>query len=171
MKKIVSLALIATTLAVSAQAVILGFDAGYLIDAEEEFISARLGREFKADASLSHQLEAEIGITSMRDAGLKGDILPVMINYRAESVAANKLGFHFGVGAGFARTSVSGFGVSDDGTSFAAQAFTGLGYQVSPSAKLHLGVKYLWIDDVKLFGTSLDVGDDVAVSAGISFRF
>ncbi len=170
MKKFIALACIAT-LAVSAQAVILGFEAGYLIDSEEEYLSVRLGHALKSDTNLVHQIEAEIGFTDMSDAGIKGDIVPVMVNYRAETIAANKLGFYFGAGAGFARTSVSGFGVSDDDTSFGAQAFTGVNYQASETVTLHLGARYLWIDEVKLFGTSLEVGDEVAISAGISFRF
>jgi hypothetical protein len=176
MKKFISLAILATSLAVSAQAVIVGFDTGYLVEGEDEYLSARVGHSFKTDDSLSHQVELEVGYTSDSEAGAKGSFTPVTINYRAESVAANKLGYYFGAGAGFARTKVRvpGSGVMwirDDGTSFSAQAFVGLTYQASPSASLHLGAKYIWIDDVDLFGTNIDVGDDVVLSAGVSFRF
>jgi opacity protein-like surface antigen len=177
MKKLISVLILATGLAASAQAaVIIGVDAGYLVDAEEDFISARLGYGFKTDASLAHQVELEVGYTSQEDSGAKGKFIPVTVNYRAETVAANRLGFYFGAGAGFAVTDVSipGSGVweiSDSGSSFALQAFAGVSFKASESVALHLGAKYIWIDDVDLFGTSIDVGDDVAITAGLSFRF
>ena len=172
MKKLVSVLLLVTGLAASAHAaVIIGADAGYLVDSEEEYISARLGYAFKADASLVHQLELEVGYSKAEDSGAEGELIPVTLNYRAETIAANRLGFYFGAGAGFAATDVSAYGFSDSGTSFALQAFAGVNFKVTNSFALHLGAKYLWIDDVDLFGTDVEVGDDVAITAGLSFRF
>ena len=171
MKKFVSLALIAASLAVSARALVVGADAGYLIDFEEEYISGRGGHAFSSNDSLVHHVELELGYSNQKEAGMKGSFLPVTVNYRAQSIAANKLGFYYGIGAGVARTKVSGFGLSDSGTSFAAQAFVGLSYQVTDTSAFHVGAKYIWIDDVKLLGSSIDVGDDVAFSAGFSVKF
>jgi len=184
MKKLVSLALLAISLTVSARALIVGAEIGYLTDDQETLLSARIGHQFKSDGSLDHQVELEIGYTDHSETGMllgnpvtaKSKIIPFTVNYRAEAIRNNKLGYYFGVGLGFARTSFSmpGSGVSnlsDSDTSFALQAFTGLSYQVSTTAALHLGVKYIWIDDVKLIGTSVDVGDDIALTAGVSFKF
>jgi hypothetical protein len=176
MKKFVSLALIAASLAVSARALVVGADAGYLVDSEEEYISGRIGHAFASNDSLVHHVELELGYTSEKEAGAKGSLLPVTVNYRAQSIAANKLGFYYGLGAGIARTKVSGPGsgvptISDSGTSFAAQAFVGLSYQLTDTSAFHVGAKYIWIDDVKLLGSSFDVGDDVALSAGFSVKF
>ena len=176
MKKFVSFALIAASLAVSARALVVGADAGYLLDSEEEYISGRLGHAFASNDSLVHHVEAEIGYSNQKETGAKGSLLPVTVNYRAQSIAANKLGFYYGVGAGFARTkiSIAGSGLpslSDSGTSFAAQAFVGLSYQVSANGAFHLGVKYIWIDEVDLLGSSYEIGDDVALSAGFSVKF
>ncbi len=184
MKKFVSLALITASLAVSAQALIVGADFGYLLDDKEELISARLGHAFRTDTSLSHQVELEIGHTSnsetMSPLGAPvtatGKITPVALNYRAESITTNKLGYYFGAGAGFARASikVAGSGVpniSDSGTGFALQAFVGLSYQASAAATFHVGAKYLWIDEVELLGVKGAVGDDIAISAGLSVKF
>jgi len=177
MKKLVSVLLLATGLAASAQAaVVIGADAGYLVDAEDEFISARLGYAFKANASLVHQLEVEVGYSSQEEFGIEGEFIPVTLNYRVETVAANRLGFYFGAGAGFADTEVSFAGsgvpkISDSGTSLALQAFAGISFKATNSVALHLGAKYLWIDDVDLFDTSVEVGDDVAITAGLSVRF
>lgn len=177
MKKLISILLLGSALAASAQAsVVIGADVGYLVDAEEAYYSARLGYAFKADQALVHHVEFEVGYTEQKDSGVSGEFLPVMVNYRAETVAANRLGFYFGAGAGFARTDVSvpGSGVwtvSDSNNSFAAQAFAGVTLKASDSVSLHLGAKYIWIDDVELLGVDVDVGDDVAVTAGISFKF
>lgn len=171
MKKFVSLALIAASLAVSARALVVGADAGYLIDAEEEYISGRIGHAFSSNESLVHHVEFELGYTSQREAGAKGSLLPITVNYRAQSIAANKLGFYYGIGAGVARTKVSGFGLSDSGTSFAAQGFVGLSYQVTDTSAFHVGVKYIWIDEVRLLGSSYEIGDDLALSAGFSVKF
>lgn len=171
MKKFVSLALIAASLAVSAQALNVGVEAGYLTDAKEEYISARVGYPLPAKDTLAQEIGLELGFSGQKDSGLKGDFYPLTANYRFESTAANKLGYYFGAGAGVAFTHVSGFGASDNGSSFAAQAFTGLSYQATASVKLHLGLKYIWIDDVKLFGTKVGVGDDLAITAGLSAKF
>ena len=184
MNKLVSLALLSLSLAASARAIIIGADVGYLVDGEEEYISARLGHAFKSDTSLAHQVELEIGYTSHAETvSLLGvpvtatsKITPVTLNYRAETLTSGKLGYYFGAGAGLARASFSmpGSGVStisDSGSALALQAFTGLSYQVAPAATLHFGVKYIWIDDVELFGIKAEVGDDVVLSAGVSFKF
>lgn len=175
MKKLLTALFIATGLVASARAVIIGVDAGYLLESEEEYLSARLGFEFKARENLSHQAELEIGYSGASDAGLKSDLLPVTLNYRLEAAGNGGFGYYAGLGAGFARTSIDGvsiFGpVRLHDTTFAAQAFAGVTYQPGPSTKLHLGAKYLWIDDANFAGSSVEVGDDVALQAGISFRF
>lgn len=175
MKKILTTLLIATGLAASAQAVIIGADAGYLLDSEEEYFSARLGFELKASGPASHQLEVEVGYTDDHAGNFKADLLPVTLNYRLEIAGAGKLGYYFGAGAGFARASIDGVSINgpvrlrDD--SFAAQAFVGLTYQVGPSTSLNLGAKYIWVDDMTFAGSSVEIGDDVALQAGFTFKF
>ncbi len=171
MKKFISLAIIAASLAVSASALNVGVEAGYLTDAKEAYTSVRLGYQLQSKDTLGQEIGLEVGYTNQKDSGARGEFIPVTANYRFESTAANKLGYYFGVGAGVAFTHVSGFGVSDNGSSFAAQAFTGLSYQVNEAVKLHLGLKYIWIDDVTLFGTKVGVGDDLAITAGLSTKF
>jgi opacity protein-like surface antigen len=184
MKKLVSLALVATSLAVSARALIVGADIGYLTDNKDAYYSGRVGWDFKSGPELSHQFELEIGHTEHSETvsplgspvTATSKITPFMVNYRAETTRAGKLGYYFGAGVGLARSSFSmpGSGVptiSDSGSSFAFQAFTGISYQATPNATLHLGAKYLSISDVDMFGSSVEVGDDVVLSAGVSFRF
>lgn len=175
MKKLLLPLFLATALAASAQNLITGLDVGYLIDADETYTTGRFGWEFKANETFSHQLGAELGYARATEAGGKASIMPFTANYRLESSISGNLGYYFGVGAGFAR--VRADGVSTGGpvtlrdTSFAAQGFTGLTWQASPSVALNLGAKYIWIDDVRLAGTSVEIGDDIALSAGLSIKF
>ncbi|MBA4137719.1 MAG: hypothetical protein C0518_10420 [Opitutus sp.] len=176
MKKFLTTLLVLSGLAASAQAaVIVGLDAGYLVDSEEEFISARVGFEVANTSAFSHQLELEIGYTDTKEFGLKGEIIPLLANYRFVAPSSGAWGYHAGVGAGMARSSIKGsfggFGVDFNDESFAAQAFAGVTYQAGSNVTLSLGAKYLWIDDVNFAGASVEVGDDVALSAGISFKF
>lgn len=171
MKKFVSLALLAASLAVSAKALIVGADVGYLVDGQEEYISGRLGHTFKSGDSLAHQVEVEVGYNSEKDSGAKGELIPVTLNYRAESLPANKLGYYYGLGAGFTYTKVRAFGISDNDTAFTAQAFVGLSYKLGETTTFHAGAKYIWIDNVKLFGLSANIGDDVVLSGGLSVKF
>lgn len=174
-KKIVTAFLIATSLAASAQAVIIGLDAGYLLDSEEEYVSARLGVELRAAGPYSHQVEIEVGFSQAEESGAKGDLLPATLNYRFAVRGPQRVGFHLGLGAGVARTRIDG--VSTGGpvrfsdTSLVAQGFGGLTFQVSPTATLSLGARYLWIDDADFGFGSVEVGDDVAITAGLSFKF
>lgn len=187
MKKILTIALLAASLAVSAQAVIVGFEAGYLTDNNDAYFSARIGHEVKADTSLSHQLEAEIGYTEHSEAislGLapgdtvtsKTKLTPLTLNYRVEMARTDKLGFYFGAGIGVARVSFGfpGSGrpwISSSDNVLALQGFAGVTYKATATTSLHLGLKYLWIDDVKVMGVSAAVGDDLAIMAGVSFKF
>ncbi len=175
MKKILTALFIITSLAASARAVIVSAEAGYLLDSEEEYLSARVGWEFKATDRASHQLELEIGYTDDSAASFKADLMPVTLNYRLALSGTGKLGYVFGAGAGFARSSIDGVGIAGPvrlrDTAFAAQTFAGLTYQVGPSTTVNLGLKYIWVDDMKFAGTSVAVDDDVAVQAGVSFKF
>ena len=189
MKRILAIALLTTSLAASAQAAaIVGFEAGYLTDAKEAYYSARFGYELKADTSLSHQLEVEIGYTeqsetqSVAEAVMtaKGKIMPLTLNYRAEFAGTDKLGFYFGIGVGMARTSISESGasiaaqvitISDHASSLAYQGFAGVTYKATDTTSLHLGVKYLKIDDIKVMGGKASVGDDFIITAGVSLKF
>ena len=184
MKKLACLAFLAASLAVSARALIIGADVGYLLDNQDEILSARVGHAFKTGTGLSHQVELEYAYTSHDESfSLLGapvtattKLKPLTLNYRAETTTQNKLGFHYGVGVGLAQVSFSrpgsGVGrVADDDSALAAQAFAGVSYQATEAVALRLGAKYLWVDDVTLAGSRVKAGDDVALSAGLSVKF
>lgn len=177
MKKyiIASLLFITGGVVASAQTVVAGADVGYLVDSEAEYLTARLGFEFKTSGPMSHQLGLEIGFTDDKESGVTADLLPVTANYRLAVAGAQRFGWYAGFGLGFARARIDG--VSTNGpvrlsdNAFAAQGFAGITYQVGPSTALTLGARYIWIDDVNFAGTSFEVGDDLALSAGFNFRF
>jgi opacity protein-like surface antigen len=176
MKKLALLALLATSLVTSASAALTaGLEAAYLTDDQEAYWAARVGWEFKATSSLSHQLEFEIGHTEHKegDFGLtfKTKLTPFTLNYRAETTAANKLGFYFGAGVGQSYVEYSVLSFSDDATALTFQAFVGLNYKATPAATLHLGVKFLRVGDADFDVGTIEVGNDTALTAGVSIRF
>ena len=159
----------------SQAAVIVGTDVGYLVDSREEYLTARAGFEVARGAAFSHQLELEAGYSEAREAGLTADHQPIMLNYRAVAAREGAWGWTLGAGAGVARVKLAGASivgpVSLRDEPFAAQAFAGVTYAATPAVSLSLGAKYLWIDDASFGGVRFDVDDDVALSAGVSFRF
>lgn len=181
MKKFATIALLATSLVTSASAAITaGLEAGYLTDSKEAYWAGRVGWEFTTTTTLSHQVELELGHTEQteRILGITGasKLTPFTINYRAETTAANKLGFYGGAGVGKSRVGLSLKSngqtfYSDSDNAFAYQAFAGLSYQVSPATKLHAGVRYIKIGDVRFLSQDIEVGDDLALTAGVSVRF
>lgn len=171
MKKFVLSSLLAMGLAASAQAVIVGASAGYLVDSEEAYLTVRVGTEFNVSEKFAHAAELEIGYTEASDAGISVDLLPVMLNYRATPVMTGNWGPTFGFGAGMARTKVNTWFADADDWSFAVQAFAGINYKATETVSLNVGARYIWIDAVTLFGSSIDVGDDLAVEVGLSLKF
>lgn len=171
MKKIVAIALLAASSAIPAHAVIVGASVGYLTDAQDTYIAARVGGVFNSSNSINSIGEFEIGYTSDSEGGAKASILPLTLNYRAEFRSGQMLDYYLGAGAGMARTRVSGFGVSDSDSSFVAQAFAGASFRMTDNTSFDVGLRYIWLDDVKLAGQSIELGDDLAIEAGMHFRF
>lgn len=176
MKKFIALLFFVAILAVASQAAItVGTDVGYLLDSEEEYLSVRAGFPVHTGTSFTQQIELEVGYTDTKDSGFKADLLPVTLNYRFNATPVNKWGYTLGAGVGFARTSIDGVSVGGPvrlrDESLALQAFAGVTYQATERLALNLGAKYLWIDDAKFAGSSVEIGDDVALSAGLSFKF
>jgi opacity protein-like surface antigen len=171
MKKIISLFVAAISLAVTANALHFGASAGYLVDGEEAYYTVRGGLTLKSTSAIIHSAELELGYSELSDSGVNLEIIPLMANYRAELTNGSRFSTYFGAGAGAARVKLGGFGVSDYDTVFAAQAFVGASFKPSTKVSLNVGIRYIWIDDATLFGFTGEIGDDVAIEAGISFKF
>ena len=171
MKKILFSLLIALGLAVSARAVLVGFDIGYLTDSKKPYYAARVGTEFTKDDSIAHIGEVELGYTTDSEGGATASIMPVTVNYRAQIAGNGTFGGYLGAGAGMAESRFSGLGLSDSNWSFAWQAFAGISYKISDAAWFDLGARYIKVSDVKLFGVNFKVGDDTAIEGGFHFKF
>lgn len=188
MKKLVITAVLATNLVTATSAgTTAGFEAGYLTDNQDTYWAGRVGWQFNTGASLTHQVEVELGYTKHTDIvpfGLapnddvpaRSELMPLTINYRAETTRADKLGFYFGAGLGQTRVraSMPGSGVlliTRSESMFTVQAFTGLNYKITPTATLDLGAKYLWLNEVKMLSNRITIDADLALTAGVSIRF
>lgn len=172
MKKYLTLALLSIASAVSAQAVIVtGASAGYLTESEAGYYAGRVGYQFKSASTTAHIAEIEIGHTSDSDFGIDLKITPVMANYRAEIPTSENFGVYFGLGLGVANVRVKGWGVSASDQAFTYQGFAGITYKVSQNAKLTCGARYMQIEDVRMFGSSVEVGNDTALELGLSVKF
>lgn len=171
MKKFVLISLIAASLAVSAKALIIGAGVGYLVDGEEAYATLRVGHQFKTATSVAHIGEIEVGYTSESEAGVSAKFMPVTLNYRAELSPNAAVSYHVGFGAGSARTQVKSWLGSTDDWSFAAQGFAGVGFHPTKAVTINLGARYIWIDDVSIYGTEVEVGDDVSLELGVSIKF
>ena len=171
MKKFVLIALIATSLAGSAQALIVGANVGYLLDSKEAYGTVRIGYQFKTETSIAHSIEAEVGGTSDTEDGVSVRLMPVTLNYRAELAVSDKISWYGGFGAGSAQTMVNYWVYHLNEWSFTAQGFAGVGFRVSKAATINLGARYIWIDDISVNGFNVPVGDDVSLELGISVKF
>lgn len=148
-----------------------GGSVGYLVDSEEALYSVHVGSKIAESGPVSHSLFAELGYSKDNDVISEVEITPLTFNYKLDYQLNDRLSLYAGAGAGVAFIDARVFGFSDDSAEFAAQAFAGLGYDVTPNFQVYGGARYLWIDDTTLFGVPVESGDDVALEVGARVRF
>jgi opacity protein-like surface antigen len=170
MKKLLTLILLSAATTALAELPYVGASAGYMIDMEEHFFAGRIGSEVAHKNGLAHAIEIEVGLMSPDESGVSLDLVPVFANYRLSSVGERKVGYYAGAGLGSARLKVSYLGFEDSSWTFAGQAFGGVEYRVTPKFSLTAGLRYIWLDDVTVFGVEIDEGDDLAIEVGVRFR-
>jgi opacity protein-like surface antigen len=173
-------ALLTAVPTVSTAAPYVGASAGYLVDAKEDFLSARVGWAVFNDQRLTHALELEVGRYHEDYLGNVMQLVPVMANYRLTTTLSDRVGLYLGAGAGVALVEVRlrywlegrYHTVTDDDTTFAAQAFVGTQIRVTDRLTALVGARYLRVNDIKLWGRlDLEMGHDVALEAGVTWRF
>ena len=155
----------------------VGAGADYMFDAGEVFYNGHVGYDFGTGSSIFLE-SGWLGDDSNRGNALfpfafgsNLDIVPITFNYKREFMFTDSFGLYMGVGAGAANVDFSTFGFSDDDWTFTAQAFAGVVYNVSPAFEIYAGVRYAWLDDVRIGGARFDDLDDVGVGGGIRFNF
>lgn len=182
-----------------------GGSVGHLDEWDEEMYTLNIGTERKCPGSnCSQSFYLEIGFTNReataeREDGAadiasalnltlgqeirvtaEADIIPITLNYRYECALTQKLSWHVGAGAGIAlvdlefRTSVDS--QSYDDTTFYAQAFAGIVYNISESFEVSLGARYIFMDDPDLTGFSgfdsvVSLDEDILIEIGGRINF
>jgi hypothetical protein len=149
----------------------LGGGVDYMIDSEEPFFNGHLGYDFGNGSSLFLESGWMGEEETIFPVNIDIDIVPITLNYKYEYMFNERFGLYAGLGAGSSLVDISAGFVSDDDWVFTAQAFAGLVYNVSENFEIYSGVRYLWMDDVSLFGANIDDLDDFGVGAGIRFNF
>jgi len=170
MKKLITLILMSAASLAFADSPYAGASVGYLVDGEQAFFAARVGSEVAHGGGLIHSVEAEVGIGSTIDSGLRLNFVPVMANYRVTGATGHPgLSYYAGAGAGMSRQKLTGW-VEDDAWAFAFQAFTGIELALTPRTSATLGARYLWINNYTIANVRMDSDDDVAVELGFRVR-
>jgi len=161
----------------------VGGSAGYLIDADEDMYTLRIGANSPWVLSgWSVSLFAEGGWTENHDAldpvtplGTSSDLdlIPVTANVRFEHLISGGLSAYVGGGLGAtyldADLKFPGGSAHADDWVFTAQVFAGLAYHVNDNVELFGGARWIYFDDPGFTGVSLD--DDVLFEGGLTFHF
>jgi len=171
MKKYLTAALVALGLTTAANAITIGNTVGYLLDGKRPYYTLWAGGELISSPSVDHIAALELGYTDDREAGIKTQLMPAMLDYRAQFSVTETWGGYLGLGGGMARTRVSGFGVAAEDWSAAGQGFAGLSIRLYKGFNVDLGARYLRIADVTLAGRKIAGHDDTAVEIGGHLRF
>lgn len=173
MKTILSLALISASLAFPAKAVIIGNSVGYLLDHEQAYLTARIGGQFYSGELFTHIGELEVGGAFDSGSGIDTNFVPVTINYRVQfGEVAGLLSGYFGIGGGMARYRISGNGVDVEDWTRVGQAFAGVSFLLFKSVRIDLGARYIrLLEDDFFWGSRAEDRDDIAIEAGLNFRF
>ncbi|MCW1883234.1 porin family protein [Luteolibacter flavescens] len=152
----------------------LGAGVDYLTDAEEAFYNGHVGYDFGNGSSLfleSGWIGQDESPSFFFPFSTDVDVVPVTLNYKYEYKFTEKFGFYVGAGAGASYVDVNAGPLSDDDWVLTLQGFAGVVYNVSETFEVYAGARYMWLDDVSLFGANVDDLDDVGVGAGIRFNF
>lgn len=107
------------------------------------------------------------------------EIIPITLNVKLERPIAGNLNAYVGAGLGVALVDFSAdssapgsdYNYSDDDSVFTAQVFAGLTYNFCPAFEMYGGVRWMWFDDAKISGCTLDMGDDWLFELGARFNF
>jgi hypothetical protein len=153
--------------ALSLQATYVGTSVGYMIDAEEEIISARVGWTVKETGDITHNLELEVAYSSTSEYGISLDITPVMLNYIIKSTQESGLTLYAGAGIGYTFWDLSYMNMPL-GEELTLQGLVGLEYGISETTSFRAGYRYVHLDDIEDSDISLN---DSVIELGLVFSF
>lgn len=171
LNKVLTLLAFLSVSTLPASAIYIGASAGYFFDAEDEFYAVRVGVPGDESGRFSHNFELEALTLSFSDSGLSMRLRPITANYRGIFSLNESLGIYAGVGLGFANVRVSFDGGRQSDVAFSGQVFAGALFNVTSDIQVGAGLRYVNVDEVKLFGVQDRVGDDIAVELTAGYRF
>jgi len=147
-----------------------GASVGYFTQADEAYYTLQFGMKFAESGPTEHSIFLEGLYTQIDHTFSTTDVIPVTLNYKFDYHFTQSLSAYAGVGAGVAFEDIDGTFGSANKTAFAAQAFIGLGYDITPAFQIYGGGRYLWVDSQRAALTKVKV-DDYGVELGAKFRF
>lgn len=171
MMKNILLLLSVFTFTTFAHAVYIGGSVGYLIDSEEDYEVGRIGMTLSKQGKTAHNLELELGHSYSERGAIAIRMLPVTLNYRAETDVSESAFIYYGAGIGSAFIDVEYFEFSDTGSSFVIQAFGGAGYRVSNNVSVLAGVRYLNMSSITVGGNDIGSENDFGFNFGVQISF
>jgi hypothetical protein len=152
----------------------VGASVGHLSNRDEALYMLHLGANIARSGSLTHSLFAEVGFSEKDVGGAEQQFIPVTLNYKLDYQLGEGFSLYAGFGAGAAWIDELTYGLAtneDDSVEFMAQAFAGVGYELSSSFQLYAGNRYIWMEDPDFRGVYMSSGDDLVMEIGARFRF
>ncbi|MFD0895482.1 outer membrane beta-barrel protein [Luteolibacter ambystomatis] len=173
----------------------VGASAGYLLDFEEPMYTLQFGRDLPVnlggwcmatylelgytDKSANRLVDFQRQVFVNFDEELQ--VIPLTLNVKFERPITDNLNVFIGAGLGVAFTEFESRStiaqVKESDTSFAAQAFIGLAYNVNKDFQIYGGARWIYVDfeapsTPLLFGSSdLDFDSQALLELGARFKF
>ncbi|ACB76142.1 outer membrane protein [Opitutus terrae] len=184
MNKLLWILLLSTSSMLFAATPYVGANAGYMLDSETGFYSARMGLDFARRGIVVHALEGEIGYSRTRSdqrdpmippqywTTARSEMTSFLLNYRATlEPSASRFSYSLGGGLGTTRWNVSQGRFEDRKEAFTLQARGGVEYAMTPKIRLGAAVRYLWFDEITFFSRDYGSSDDVVLETAIRIAF
>jgi len=174
----------------------IGASAGYLVDFEEPMYTLQFGRDLPVNlGGWCMAAYLELGYTNKDDNRVfdlqrvpfnideEVSIVPLTLNVKFERPITENLNVYLGAGLGVAFTEFESHSIAgqikESDTSFAAQAFIGLTYNVNKDFQLFGGARWIYIDNdtstgpvpLLLGGGDLDFDSQAFIEIGARYHF
>ncbi|MGC4014379.1 MAG: outer membrane beta-barrel protein [Luteolibacter sp.] len=171
----------------------VGASAGYLIDFDEPMITAQFGKDLPVNlGGWCMAAYLEVGYTDKNDNRAFNpqripinideelQVIPLTLNLKFERPISDNLNFYFGGGLGVAFTEFESRSlaaqIKENDTSFAAQVFIGLAYNVSKDFQVIGGARWMYVDfdspGVPPIGDGdLDFSSQAFIELGVRYKF
>ena len=173
----------------------VGAGAGYLMDFDEPMYTVQFGRDLPVNlGGWCMAAYLELGYTDKDDNRIVDlqrrvflnfdeelQVIPLTLNVKFERPITDNLNVYLGAGLGVAFTEFESRSlaaqIKQSDTSFAAQAFIGLAYNVSKDFQVIAGARWIYVNfdapttPVLFGGSNLDFDSQALVELGVRYKF